>query len=746
MQKLVLASFLFLPFVACGGGSDGGGGGPVSALRAPDQVAIVNSNSVAAQARLSPRLRGVAGSDYETDRTQFWVRDDSMQALDTVNMILRALAETRYWEQTNNGPYRALVEMDENGGGERGNTGPQYEEWIVDSTRTNNSSPQVVAFWIGQDESMGEDIPSMIYGRLTVTAEATDAQPLGQFTLYFKNLPQQAPAASTDTLFEGYLRTVARNDGQSEVEFFMSHGDVDSPPQPNQFAQRERVHVIGNPTTDSGRAYSESAFAGNQGGQQFSERGEYQLQFNANYVARRDVRNGNALAVLDRNDFQTRVHRYGVYDSTTENRADQLSGFPVQDGSGHHGWAGFHGIWFPENVTLTNGQTLYRRSWGSNTTTPYTLFIAPGKLMKRTRSAITLADVVGEDLEYFSPVAGGEQRVRYTGSDLVRTATRVNGEWQEVNPPVSIANTFTQGQWCNFWSRDRGQVEFAWPASLLGTTPAFVWTHTTITADSPELASGDLTLNGYFNMLRANITSNQANFQNGESPYLPNATAVNTGNQTYVFDRETMLLTLGGNPVTLANGVTVTQGPAMWGLNCGPLFTTALQSLNEVQSQTVTFDWSIGTNPWNQLRVLRNADNAFVQFDPPLRLTYVHDENGSSFDNRTFFLEWDGSNLQGIPHEQVEGQRWYPLFNIPTGTVIAAGNASYKVKQLEGEQFMVEVNNPAAIYSAQGFDLDGTPISAPTADPYTDPAIGAKPTVEGAPLYVGGVSQTSSDG
>lgn len=745
MRKLVIPSLVFLPFAACGGGDDGGSTGSVQSLRAPEQVAIVESSSEAAAAlRLPPRARGITGSDYETDRTRFWVRDDSMRALDTVNMILGSLRQTRYWEQTNAGAYRALVEQDDDGGGERGNTATRYEEWVVDSTRANNDAPQIVSFWIGQDESMGEPQPSIIYGKLTVTAEATDAQPLGQFTLYFKNLPVNAAATSTDALFAGYLRTVARTDGQSEVEFFMSRGDVDGTVPNGESAVRERAHIIGNPGAETGRAYAEQAFVSNNGSL-FVDRNEYQLQFNARYVARRAVSNGNELAVLDRNDFETRVHRYGLYDATTEQCIQQQSGFPVQDANGKNGWAGFEGIWFPDNVTLTNGQTLYRRAFGSSTTTPYTLFIAPGKLQKRTRASITLGDLVEEEMEYFSPMGGGEQRVKYTGSDFVRTAVRTGGSWQVEEPPVSIASSFAPNQWCNFWSRARGAVEFLWPATLDNSAPAYVWSHTNITADSPELQTGDLTLHGYFHQLRANITANQANFTNSESPYLPDATAVNSGNQTYVFARDTLLLTLGGDPVTLANGVTVTQGPGVFGLNCGPLFPTALTSLGDVPNQTTTYEWSIGSNPWNQLRTLRDADGNFVQFDPPLRMTYVHSQNGSPFDGRTFFLEFDGTNLRGIPFEQTE-DRWYPLFNIPTGTVVTSNGTSYKIKQLEGEQFMVEVGDPGAVYDAQGFDLDGTPITAPTAAPYRDPAIGARPTVEAAPLYVGGVAQSSNDG
>ncbi|MCU0865143.1 MAG: hypothetical protein MUC36_15255 [Planctomycetes bacterium] len=728
---------------ACGGGDNDTTGGAIVGLQGPEQVSIIESNGGSnGSVRLPRGTYAIAGSDFETDPTRFWVRDDSMVVLDTVNMILSSLQQTRYWEQTNTGAYRALVEEENESGGDS-SQGPVYKEWVVNSTRASSTAPQIVNFWVVNEESMGMEIPSTIYGKLTVSAEPSNSQPLGSFELYFKNLPDTEAPTSTATLFEGYLRTVARTDGQSEVEFYLGHGDPDGTVGPNDFATRERVHVIGDRTAGTGRAYAERKSVRNENGQTYSENGEYQLQFNADYVARRDVANGNALEVLDRNDYETRVFRYGLYDGTTEERVDRLSGFPVQDADGKNGFAGFHGIWFPENVTLVDGQTVYRRSFSSNTLTPYTLKIAAGKLEKRVRSSLTLGDLQNEDLEYFSPGAGGQMKVRFTGSDLVKVAERNGGDWQPVDPPVSITSSFSTGQYLNFWSQARGSVEFAWPASLTSSVPAYVWSRTNVTADSSELASGDLTLHGYSRLLRANITSNQANFQNSETPYFPNASSASSGNQTYVFDRETLLLTLGGDPVKFANGVTVTQGPAQFGLSCGPLFATALTDLADIQNQSTTYEWQIGTNPWNQLRTLRDANGAYVDFDPPIRFSYVHDEDGSSFDGRTFFLQWDGTNLGGIPFEQSqEDNRYYPLLNIPTGSTVVADGTTYKIKQLEGEQLMIPVNNPNTIYTAQGFDLDGQTISAPTAAPYQDPAVGAKPTVTAAPRYVGGVSQS----
>ncbi|MCR9245167.1 MAG: hypothetical protein NXI31_09055 [bacterium] len=744
--KLLVSSIVLLALAACG---SGGSSGSIQGLSGPQQVTIVESSGGSSTVRLPRGVRGVAGSAYQTDPTRMWVRDDSMETLDTVNMILNSLSQTNYPDRTNLGAYRCLVteESRGSGGGERGQTGNNYEEWIVESTRANNSAPQIVKFWVLQDEAMGQDIEAIIYGLLTVRAEPSDAQPLGDFTLNFKSIAATNASTSTDTIFQGYLRTVARTDSQTELEFYMWNGDPDGTVPTGEFHTRERVHVVGDPSTDAGRAYSEYKYVANAvpGTGSFTESGEYQMQFNADYVALRDVTNSNALDVKDRNNYDTYVFRYGVYDATTEARVRQLSGFPVEDAAGNYGWAGFHGIWFPEEVTVTNGMQVLRRSFQNNTTTPYTAVVVPGRLEKRTSSAITLGDVIDEDFQMFDPSAGNEILVRWTGQQFVRMATRSGNSWTPESSPVNIESSFTTGQWMNLWSQARGQVEFTWPASILNTTPAAVWQSTTVTADSPELASGDLTLHGYFHMLKADITSNQANFVSSETPYHPDATNVSSGNQTYVFNKTTLMLTLGGNDVNFLNGVTVTQGPGMHGLNCGPLFATALTSLGQAGSQSVTYDWSIGSNPWNQLRTLKDGDGNYVSFTPPKRFTYTHNESGSPFDGRAFNLEWDGMHLGGVPHEENSGDnRWYPAFNIPTGTQLTSGQSTYLVKQLEGEQVMVSVGNPSAVYTSQGFDLD-TPLSAPGQDPWEDPAIGEKPTITAAPLYVGGVLQTEDE-
>ncbi|GAB4147222.1 MAG: hypothetical protein Fur0037_15390 [Planctomycetota bacterium] len=734
----------FLPCILAALGSCGGGGGSSSetvlGLQAPQQVTIIEAQgSSPAPARLPSGARAAGLTDYQSDATKFWVRDESMQSLDTVNSILGYLHDTNYWDPTviNKGPYLALIASDDRGGDARGSGAPSYEEWTIDSTRTSNDSPQTAKFWVKTKDDSGNAM--IIYGKLEVTAEPSADNPFGVFTLYFKQLPASMPPLSTNAVFEGYLRSVARTDGLVEVEFYNREGDVTQTPAPGESAYLARAHIIGNPADDTGRAFTDVQYKENNGSLiQFS--GTYNVQFDSTYLARKDLTT-STIAVLDRNNYQTYVHRYGVYDAATESRVAMHGGFPIETAAGDHGWVGYWGMWFPEGVAIANGQALTRRDYRTGTTTPYTAFIAPGRLEERVRTSLTLGDIKNEDLETFDPTLGLEVRARYTGTDLVCVATRSGNSWTPVNPPTSLASSFSTGQYVTFYSHARGSVELEWPAALSDTVPVYVWSSSTVTGNSPALAGGDLTLYGYWRMLRPGITTAQANYQGGQSPYFPDATSPTSGQQVYTFNATTLQLELGGVPVTLANGVTVTQGPGMWGFDCGPLLATALSSFGEIGTRTTTYQWYTGANDWNQLRTVKDANGNFVQFDEPIRLNYTHHEPGSAYDGRTFVLDWDGENLGGIPYEENQNTgQWYPLLNIPSGTTLAGGGSTYKVKQLEGEQFMVEMPSPASIIAARGYDLD-TSISQPDAANYQDPAIGAMPVVTDPPRFVGGMPQ-----
>jgi hypothetical protein len=85
----------------------------------------------------------------------------------------------------------------------------------------------------------------------------------------------------------------------------------------------------------------------------------------------------------------------------------------------------------------------------------------------------------------------------------------------------------------------------------------------------------------------------------------------------------------------------------------------------------------------------------------------------------------EGSN--GVP------VRWVPEFFIPAGTVAGQAN-EYVVKPLQMEQRMRQ-----SVGGCTG--LTTTSYALPVISDWTDPAIGAEPTVTSAPAVIGGVVQ-----
>ena len=86
MSKLITPILVLGALASCSGGSTTG---TVQGLQAPEQVTIVDAaGDSGAAVVLASNLLALTGSDYETDRTRYWIEDNSMEALDTVNMIL----------------------------------------------------------------------------------------------------------------------------------------------------------------------------------------------------------------------------------------------------------------------------------------------------------------------------------------------------------------------------------------------------------------------------------------------------------------------------------------------------------------------------------------------------------------------------------------------------------------------------------------------------------------------------------
>ncbi|MBK8979964.1 MAG: hypothetical protein IPM29_29040 [Planctomycetes bacterium] len=751
-----------LLLAACGsGGGSTTDTGAMQALTIPSQMTIVDAQGEQTGSLRTPGVARAGGSDYDNDRTRLWVRDESMEPLEIINEILCYVSQCGYDDPdvVNAGPYLALIDVDRcrTNGEERGGQGQQggsssdrveYEEWMIDSSRASNTAPHIVKVWFDSDEERGDNrrVATRMYVKLTIWESPSDTSPYGKFTLNFKCLPRSADPESTNAMFRGTLSTVDRQDGRAEYTFYNSEGDIEATPAVGEFAMRMRARVITEDGGTSGQAFTamEQRYDWGQGPR--SENRTFHVTYNADYLARKKVAGTEEVHVFDRNDFETMAWRYGLYRAVDGSRVELRSGFPLRTAQGAHGWVGYHGMWFPENVTITNGQTLYRETYDPNVTPEeFTAFVQVGKLHKRERVELTLGDVLQEDLWWWDNA--GNSIVRWTGSDFVRVAAWSESErrFVRIDPAQSITGNFQPMQWIHFWSDARGDLNVVWPeqGAPNNVTAVTAWQDSVVNGDSPELANGDMSLLGYFQAPRPLCTQSQANFVEGASPFFPEVYEPQNGH-AYTFRKSDLMLLQGGEPVCFANGVDPSNGPSERGVWSGPLVTEQPTQVWEIHQAAVSYSWEYGVQDWNQYRTVKDSEGAFVTFDEPLVIEYQHDDpSNARMHGKIFRLEYQGfGELHGLPYEERESGRWYPLITIPTGSIATHAEVSFRVKILEGEQHMREVQNPLQVIQEQGLDLDTT--LTPPADVYENPAIGAAPTIATPPLFVGGEKQIVS--
>ncbi|HKJ77719.1 MAG TPA: hypothetical protein VKA64_11000 [Gammaproteobacteria bacterium] len=467
-------SLTLLGLTACGGGGGGSSSsssGTATGLEMPSKLSVVtakddgsskaqgidlNYKSIAGALVSQATLDGFAStSDYNQDEADYWVHDDSVDALGTVNMILCLMDQTRASAMVNEGAYTALVNEDKceegsyDGGGGSGGAqnsssssttqATQLNRWTIQSTRADNDSPQIVKIWVPGDtpdsaEEM-EDAVNMLV-EVTITDGVTDSKPFGEFSMDFTGImtgdsilavDSNAPVSAGDsfTIEKGMLRTADGNPLQFEYASRMGRAAISDPNVQNMlpFSLEERAAVdlgqdVTNETGSAKTEFSES-FDGNFDGDyndvvddQSAE--SFNVDFNADYFLRDD---GTNQVCLDRNGYNTHTWRYNLYHTadgsfngrsvTAGQRVKVQSGFPFiyTDNDGEHfGHVGYWGVWVEDDdisVTDLDGQTIQKETFGDSNGESYTVRVGPGKLHKRTKESATFAEMVGVDMNWW---------------------------------------------------------------------------------------------------------------------------------------------------------------------------------------------------------------------------------------------------------------------------------------------------------------------------------------------------------
>lgn len=721
-----------------------------------------------------------ADSDYATEKTNKHVTERSAEMFSTVNEILCMLAQTRHDAMVNQGPYRALIDHGQcNSNADdpeaaasqaqnqtSGANAPDYGQWTIVSSRADNNSPQIVTFWVNEKAEHPGEGDKQIMAKLTITESNSDTNPIGIFTMNFEGYPKDGDGnLAPQPVFTGYMDSQLTA-GQPVLRFF----------------NRQRMpDGMGGFTTMSERAVLQKSGTGGSGQTDDGQAG-FAIAFDENHFLRAPIVSGsvdaNQKACYNRNSFDESVWRYGLYDDTTGTRIQRQSGFPIKVNQNSHdyfGWVGYHGVWFPQDVTINNGDTVFRQEFGNTTSTPYTVQKAGGKLFKMTRKQLPLDDIGGIPLNWGQCDGNGCSQSQIVWNKASATFQKIRvmvqsseeHQWQDVSPAVDLTSTdFNNMYDLNAFSESLGgSVRIPLKNDSNQFQAPSATTTVNLTLQSPVYS----TTTGVPSALRcydqcpdpATINTNTAFHQPG--------TATN-----YSFNTSDMLLKEGDAPAVM----TAASDTFHYGLRSGPLFDPTPENLAQLtcpwnssetcgwqawQKLAEFYVWETGTQPWNQLTLLKDANNNVLSFEPPLQLSYAFDATTTSVtagvtappDGARFFLQYEGfGNLHGIPGDCVDpetnqkaqcgpGVRWIPQFSLrdslpAPGAIVDDVNAAgvhYLVKGLDKEQRMQKVA------TSQCDTLTVGTFALPDQSGLTAPAIGSEPAVDEAPAVIGGVVQ-----
>ena len=773
-------------------------GEKAQALRMAKKVGVVETSSglgshpvFAGRVGLSPGDLP-PDSDFFNDQTNICVEERSARELESVNEILCKIAQTKYDELLNYGTYKAQVDVnlcrsgrdDPSNGGERsqnessGANMPNYELWVVNSSRTDDSSPQIVKFWIHQRSDGGaDDIDKIILAKAVITEGVEETPPFGLFTISWKAYPDtKTPIEDRPVMAKGFMRTEREDTGKLLLKFII-HADF-AIPGTSDFVIYTKKAVLDRAADGSTGGGTVSKYDNNSFLPEPTE-SIFDIAYDPGYFLREEKLEPPVQRCLSRTNFSETAWSYGLYDSNGA-RVNRDSGFSFRatiDGKDYYGWIGYWGIWFPKEVTINDGKTVYKQTFGAKPE-PYTLLEKGGKLTKHAKKTITLGEIRNVLLEYVDPADQIRYRVKWDGTDFLKVAW-LNGEgiWESIDPPVALDLTNLNFDILNFWSHalngnTQVQLNYLGGCTLISPDPVFscpASDATPVTFDTHELVYPDdivpSTLYCFNNCPDVTKLSTEApfndysNLQLGKLPTDPTV-----GHAQYTFDTNSMVLKAGVEEV-IATSVSSNYS---WGLVSGPLFSEAylgllaceMDSGNPADPDSTCgyrawsdlpeyYTWETGPNDWNQFTaLLSQSDGIALRFDPPLLVSYAH--TWLDLTTSTFQLDYSSfGNLSGIPGICVDedtGQevpcspdtRWIPQFTIPEGselTDITDNVTKYLVKPLDIERRM----GPLDLASCEGLTL--TSYSLPDISDYSDFDIGPEPVLTDPPRVIGGILQ-----
>jgi hypothetical protein len=274
-------------------------------------------------------------SAYFTDPQTTQVQDATSQSIGQVNMITCVMSSMRPDALVNKGPYVALIDQNKcdaqkqsstanSGNTSGGSQAPSYMTAIVNATRASNSDPMVGTAWISVDQN---GTPVTIYAHISATQPPTSSDPYGTFRLDYCG----KAAGGAGCMMNGFMQ--AGGGTLSYYEEDRGGGGAGS--------QTTALQLTSVGTTSGSGSLSAPD---NQGGQV-----AFDFAYDQNYF----LRSTNGTQQCFNRDATVAgtgisVWQYGLYDSSTGDRINRNSGFPIQftgsDGNSYQGYIGYYGL------------------------------------------------------------------------------------------------------------------------------------------------------------------------------------------------------------------------------------------------------------------------------------------------------------------------------------------------------------------------------------------------------------------
>ena len=710
-------------------------------------------------------------SDYRKDVTQAYVHDIAFEPLDTVNSILCFIGQMAFGEKAKadfvaggevypfTSEYIAQIddsECESKGQQDQGSQSAGSSKSIlnvnVGVARESATAPLQVVGWFDEEEE--EDRSQRIVFRVSVLEPAAGEQAknsLGQFEMNFVGLKLKDGQAG-EPVMRGLIRVKESDAGKVEVRFVNEGGG-----EKETFFQAAAADLTsdeeGEIIAGVGRTVTE--FKASFDGQDFEEKGAFNLAFNDSHFLREVEGKGQACLAMDKPNMS--AWRYGVYDSTGK-RVAMNGGFPIRfekNGKKGHGFAGYWGLFTPPHISLASGDTVTKET-PTGEGEKYTVLAAPGKLIKNTKKPLTLEEFKKVPLEAWNQT--GRFKVKFDGTKFA-----IVGKWKE----SENGGTFEPSSGTFALENASGQNNFH--SEALG-GPVFAIFESSVFKNAfyyeQEIASNTLastTLYCLRECLKPNLDStmiqNGRHVSDGSGIFYQETNSDGTdiisksAPIAYTWDAATLSLKKGSDLVGIKSGVSSVSGENSWGFQSGPLVTSVASITNpwDVYAQDTFYVWETGPNSWNKFTALKKSDNSLVKFDRPRFYTYVHKKeydavgaDSSEFYDRPYLLKYEGfGNLHGIPdenHGEGEKQHWAPAFTIKSGTTIKDGadNKEYVIKILEAEERLRSVDESHC--SELKGELGAVPELV-TIDLWADPTEDGIPEPTGAPSVIEGELQ-----